>query len=302
MALQRPHIKTKPLKWTKEEEMLLYEQLKKDEISLERIKDLFPYRSLVSIKAKIRKMRIEKDIFGKSYRQQKAEFTDAICKKVNPSVVFEAYAGTGHQTFEWIKFSNVVYASELSKQKYDLFINNIIQQNFFPCESVFTGWRSFTKGDRKIHTFQGDAIKAAAFLCVNDIKIDLVDLDTCGSTVLTIPIYLSLLKPKYLVITHGEFHSYRFRREDVLRRILCHREICSSPFPIENLNKELDRAVKTVALRSHNEVKDSFFPLLIDEIWLGEKNQGMLRRVYKIQRPKASADSLNELSQIISIS
>ena len=77
-----------------------------------------------------------------------------------------------------------------------------------------------------------------------------------------------------------------------------HRDIGSNPFPIgvDEMSDELDKAVKISGLRAHNETVDSFWMNLKDETWLGSKFHGMLRRHYKVEKPVATADCINELS------
>jgi len=296
MALERRKTKTSPKVWTKTEEKKLYEYLIQGNVSLKDIQKEFPDRSMVSLRSKIRKLRIKHDIFGNSYRVDKERFTINIAETIKPQIVFDAYSGAGHQTLQWINYANIVFASEISKQKYNMLIENLIVNDFKKVKGKFENWLSFKKGQKYIHTFNGDAVKAAAYISVYQNSIDLVDLDTCGTTIPTLPIYLNLLRPKYVVITHGEYHSLRFDREDVLRRVLCHRSIMESPGKLNDFNDELDKAVKTSSIRAHNEIKDSFYPQIIDEIWLGEKTQGMLRRLYKIGRPVSAADCINEIS------
>lgn len=64
---------------------------------------------------------------------------------------------------------------------------------------------------------------------------------------------------------------------------------------VEVFSKELDKAVKLYGLRSHNETKDSLWLKLRDEVWLGARNQGMLRRYYTVEKPLATADCLNAI-------
>ncbi len=66
---------------------------------------------------------------------------------------------------------------------------------------------------------------------------------------------------------------------------------------IDELAVELDKSVKMYALRTHNETENSYWPVLQSEIWLGKKNNGMLRRTYTISRPSATADCLNEIAK-----
>jgi hypothetical protein len=90
----------------------------------------------------------------------------------------------------------------------------------------------------------------------------------------------------------------RFKREDVLRRLLMHRDIRENPLPLEvdEMSKELDKAVKIAGLRAHNETVNSFWLTLMDETWLGSRFHGMLRRYYKVSKPPATSDCINELS------
>ncbi|WP_419700067.1 hypothetical protein [Mucilaginibacter sp. NFX135] len=301
MILERRKANTIPTDWSAEDEAVLLTFLENESFDAKLLKTLFPNRTLPSIRSKVRKLRIKHDLFGASYRDTKEKFTEKIASEVKPKIVFDAYAGAGHQTFKWIARANTVYASELMKSKLKQFEKMASDHLFVKIDTKDCTWNLFQKDDKKIYLFIGDAVSAAAELKVNKVVVDLIDLDTCGSTLPTLPTLLVLLRPKHLVITHGEFHSMRFKREDVLRRLLVHRDIGSNPLPmgVDQMSDELDKAVKTAALRAHNETSDSFWLNLKDEIWLGGRIHGMLRRYYKVSKPSATADCINELSSLI---
>lgn len=298
MTLKRRRAYNSPVTWDVKDEKVLLNYLKKGEFDSNALKKLFPERTLPGIRSKVRKLRIKHDLFGASYRDEKEKFTKTIAKKVMPKIVFDAYAGAGHQTFKWIEHSDQVYASEIMNTKLKQFEKNAKINGFKKLNSKVRIWNVYKKGKKKIYFFIGDAVDAAADLKVKKVNIDLVDLDTCGSTLPTLPTILVLLKPKHIVITHGEFHSMRFKREDVLRRLLMHRDINKNPLPlsVEKMGKELDKAVKTAALRAHNETVDSFWLELKEETWLGSRFRGMLRRYYKTSKPAATSDCINELA------
>lgn len=300
MVLQRRKSLSTPRKWTEEEEAILLGYLQGNNFSGEDIRKLLPSRSMISIRSKTRKLRIKYDLFGESYRDIKQAFTEKIACKIKPNVVYEAYAGAGHQTLTWIHYSDAVFATDNSTNKRSQFSENILASGFEPLDSDGP-WNRYGRDGKTIHFFCGDTIDAAANLRANRVHVDLIDLDTCGSTLPILPLLLALLAPHHLTITHGEFHSLRFSREDVLRRILSHRSIDESPLPmtLDQLAIELDRAVKVASLRAHNETCDSFWATLEDEIWLGSKAHGMLRRYYSLRRPVATADCINEVSRTV---
>lgn len=299
MKLERRKADNPPKIWSNKDELLLLEFLKNESFDAKTLKTMFPGRTIPSIRSKVRKLRIKHDLFGQTYRDVKEDFTLKIAQRVKPKIVFDAYAGAGHQTFRWIELAHTVYASEKMKSKLSQFAESAELNGFKEVGNDEGNWKKYSKDKKTIFFFIGDAVSAAAELRANNIQVDLIDLDTCGSTLPVLPTLLTLLKPKHLTITHGEFHSMRFKREDVLRRLLVHRDIKENPLPmsVENLSTELDKAVKTSALRAHNETVDSFWLELIDETWLGGKFHGMLRRYYKATKPKATADCINELSK-----
>ncbi len=301
MILERRRAYNESRIWSKNEENTLLRYLKNNDFHLKEIQKLFPNRTSQSIRSKVRRMRINEDLFGELYRDEKILFSKKIAGRIKPKYVFDAYAGAGHQTFVWAGKAKIVYSSERKTKKINQFIKNALHKNYNRTISDMKHWDLFTKNGSKIYLFHGDAIKAAAEIVTNERLIDLIDLDTCGTTLPTIPLFLALLKPKHLIITHGEFHSMRFQREDVLRRLFCHRDVYSSPFPItvDEMTKELDKAVKLSALRSHNETNDSFWLELKNESWLGNKFTGILRRHYKICKPPSTADCLNMLDPSI---
>lgn len=281
-------------KWSQDEEAALLRYITRNDAK--EIKKISTNRSKAAIRAKTRKLKIKYDLFGESYRNLKQDFTKKIANKISPNVVYEAYAGAGHQTLIWIENAGTVYATDKSVKKKKQFFKNILKSGFKQYKSK-NNWFQFKKGNKQIFFYHGDTVSAAASLRYLKIKVDLIDLDTCGSSLPVLSSLLALLNPAHLVITHGEFHSLRFGREDVLRRILFHKDISVSPFPmsIEQMSMELDKAVKISSLRAHNETCDSYWATLKDEIWLGNKAQGMLRRYYRITKPKATSDCLNEL-------
>lgn len=282
--------------WSSAEEDTLLQYLQNNTFSSTELLSIFPDRSLPAIRSKTRKLRIKNDLFGRSYRDEKKSFTDTYAAQLNCGTVFEAYCGAGHQTSVWAKYCEHVFASDKANGKKDQLASNLTLEGFESQKSD-SNWHHFTNGQNNVYFFEGDAVDAAADLRANKIQIDILDLDTCGSTLPLLPLLLNLIKPKYLFITHGEFHSLRFGRDDVLRRVLFHRNINDScaEFTNSDLARELDLAVKVGALRCNNETKDSFWAELIDEKWLGSVNSGMLRRFYKITKPPATADCLNHL-------
>lgn len=298
MELQRRKAYNVPVAWSEADETKLLNFLKKEVFDAKKLKGLFPKRTLASIRSKVRKLRIKHDLFGSVYRDDKENFTIDVAKKIKPKVVFDAYAGAGHQTFKWIEVADKVFASEIMKSKLSQFEKSAKKNGFVKKQGKNGLWKLYVRGRKKIYFFLGDAIDAAADLKVRTVNIDVIDLDTCGSTLPALPTFLVLLKPKNIVITHGEFHSMRFKREDVLRRLFMHRDISSNPLPlgVEDMSNELDKAVKIAALRAHNETVDSFWLELKKETWLGSKFHGMLRRHYKVKKPVATADCINELS------
>ncbi len=115
--LERRKAYNPPVEWTLDEEKLLLEYLEENSFDSKQLKAMFPLRTLPSIRSKVRKLRIKYDLFGSSYRNEKECFTTQIAQEVRPKIVFDAYAGAGHQTFKWIEFADIIYASEKMKCK-----------------------------------------------------------------------------------------------------------------------------------------------------------------------------------------
>ena len=282
--------------WSEDDERKLLNHLKTKSFESKVLQEMFPDRTLASIRSKTRKLRIKHDIFGESYRDIKKDFTRKHASIIKPKNVFEAYCGTGHQTIIWEEFCENIFASDKDTNKKSPFINTVKNIGYEE-SSTFSGWLGFKKGGKNICFYPGDVVDAAIEIKHDNIDIDVLDLDTCGSTLPILPMLINLIKPKYLFITHGEFHSMRFKRDDVLRRVLFHRDVNESclDLTVDDLSNELDKAVKISALRSHNETQHSYWAELIDEVWLGSKFHGMLRRIYKITKAPATSDCLNEL-------
>ena len=264
-----------------------------------RIRKQIPGRTMPAIRSKLRKLRIKHDAFGRSYRGQKDSFLEKAAAKARPSSVFDAYAGSGRQTFLWAEAAGVVYASEKNAAKQEQFLSYAQKKGFAKQKSDLPKWILFRgRKKQKVYFWRGDAVRAAAALSAANMRVDLVDLDTCGTTLPSLPIFLSLLRPAHLTISYGESHSFRFGREDVLRRVLAHRSINSSRMPktADGMAQTLHKATLAYALRAHNEIHDALWLKLVASEWLGGKNKGMLRRHYQVAKPPATADCLNELA------
>ncbi|MCY4245330.1 MAG: hypothetical protein OXU31_10390 [Gammaproteobacteria bacterium] len=299
--LQRRKAFTSPRKWTAGEETRLLKMLRNGNCSLPKLRVAFPKRNDASIRSKVRKLRINNDLFGDSYREEKARFSDKIAAKVRPRTVFDAYAGAGHQSMVWAKYASTVYASEARPSQVRIFVTNATKKGFREKKppAIFKHWRMFRrKGCGDILLYSGDATNAVVALRHHGVKINLLDLDTCGSAIPMLPIFLHLLRPAHLVITHGEFLSYRFGRVDVLRRTLCHRNINDSRVPRSTnaLKKALIKADMLSALRSANETDKSLWLRKENEESFGSKAGGLLRVYYKVIKPPATADCLNYLA------
>ena len=298
---RRKALSKHPRKWTLEETRRLLTMLRNNKGGLPELRAAFKGRNDASIRSKARKLRVKHDLFGDAYRKEKAAFSKKVAEATAPRTVFEAYAGAGHQTLVWAATADAVYSAERDATQARKFAANVAEAGFRARKSPLRGWRGwrvFQKGGRRIFLHPGDATDAAVALRHNGVKVGLVDMDTCGSAIPTLPLFLNLLRPAHLVITHGEFLSYRFGREDVLRRILCHRNVNDARVPKspEALEKALVRADKLSALRCANETDLARWLKIGRKESMGNKAGGMLRVHYRVVKPPATADCLNELA------
>ncbi len=298
--LERRRADGPPQAWSKREEETLLALLEDGVVAIKKLRAALPNRTRASINCKKRRLRIREDTFGKSYRDEKAAFTEKVASSTTPTNVFEAYAGAGHQTMKWLSGASHVFSVDRSSKKTAALKGHLLDGDFHREKGGLDGWESYARSDdQRVSIYTGDAVVAAAGVRSAGVPIDMVDLDTCGSTLPTLGLFLQLLRPRHLTITHGEFHSYRFGREDVLRRVLLHRDItrahmCSS---IHEFADELRLATCVAALRSHNETQHSYWLKLEDELWFGPRNRiQMIRRHYRVVRPSATADCLNILA------
>ena len=301
-VLKRRRAYNSPTRWSGRDEERLLTLLKKGECSVPEICRKFPRRTKPSVRSKIRKLRIKHDLFGRGYREDKDGLLKKVASSARPRTVFDAYAGSGRQSFLWAGHADTVYAAERNTDKQAQFVSRAKKSGYKKSVSDKPGWLLFCLGKRSVYFWKGDAVKAAMSLGAASCKVDLLDLDTCGTTLPTLPMFLTALHPRHLVITYGEFHSFRFGREDVLRRVLCHRDINSSRLPqgIDGLKNALHKATLVYALRAHNDIERTFWLKQkkakgYDE-WLGGKSKGILRRYYTVAKPPAAADCLNALA------
>ncbi|MFA4663351.1 Myb-like DNA-binding domain-containing protein [Pyrococcus kukulkanii] len=293
--------------WTKEEEQRLLYLLWKG-YSPSEIATYFPNRSKVSIKNKIRKMKIKYDLYGGGHRKEKYQLAEEWVRTIKPKTVLDGFAGRGNLTKIYLEHAKTVYAVEIKRNIFESLKANI--EEYIGEEAEITDRNTYVidNGEKRIVLINSDIKDAVYYLGGQGITFDFIDLDPCGTPIPVIPLLPKILKEDgYLAITFGDFHSYRFKRYDVLAKtvpILFDIRLNEGFIPrniknIEEFNKYLIVWVSILWILPQD-VHNFTYLELIEKHLLGKKKaRGVLRALFRVKKGKSNAEILQKIQDTL---
>lgn len=297
MRFQKRHANTFNV-WEQKEIALLSNLIKQGH-TLKDIHKFFPERTSPSLRNKYRRLRFQLGIYNEDHKQLKKNKTEDWLKKTKPKTIFEGFSGKGYLTSLYLKYASELYCCEKNKRRFEILEKNTM--NSLVCENPTNEHLDektveITSDKHKVILYHGDCQKLAAKLYSEDKKVDLVDIDPCGTILPSLPLFLRIIDRGAMLITFGDFYSYRFGRKDVLFKNI--------PLIFDIKTKK----VETDFLRSSEDIYNLFIGWTIlsgafsiengelkcikknETILLGKK-PGVLRVLFKVRK----ADSLSQI-------
>lgn len=288
-------------KWTRKEELLLRELIKK-RTGIKEIGKHFPKRNKVSIKSKIQKFKIKYNLYGLDDRYKKQDLAKKWLKRVAPQTIFEGFAGTGNLTRLYIRScANKIYSCELNKRRFNKLVNavSIITKQKGKQDVINDiPVRKFLSKKQNIFLANCNAERLAAYFYAKNEHFDLIDLDPCGTALPAMYLFLRLINNGYLEMTYGEFHSYRLGRYDVLlKTVPTAFNFSKNGIAIKKISSEKDlykQLISWTCLQGaftldYNEMK---FVKPMESSSLG--NRRMFRVLYKVDKANSLTKILNK--------
>ena len=294
-------------KWTKEEEQKLLELISQG-LPPSEITMYFPNRSKASITNKIRKMRIKYDLYGEDHRKHKYQLAEKWVQEIKPKIVLDGFAGHGNLTKIYLKYANTVYAVEINKTIFEKLKTNIENTLGSKAEKSDDNIYIIENPHRKAVLMNSDIKDAIYYLGGQNIVFDFIDLDPCGTPMPVIPLLPKLSKENgYVAITFGDFHSYRFRRYDVLAKtmpILFDIQPNKGFVPkkvngLEEFNKYLVTWASILWILPQD-IHNLTYLEPVEEHLLGEKKpKGVLRALFQVKKGKANAEAIWQIQSLL---
>jgi hypothetical protein len=174
-----PYIKTDPKKWNDQEVQQLLELVKTH--TNQQVADIMG-RNLISIKAKLKKVRKKLGEYNEKHLQEKYELNDKFMEILKPKTILDAFSG---KTSYYEKYQNAKITTN------DINENNKAQYHL-------------------------DYLKLLCKLYYENNKYELVDLDPYGSAYDGIDLAIKMATRGF-IITLGEIGHKRFSRLDFVR-------------------------------------------------------------------------------------
>lgn len=223
MAFKKPKANSRR-KWSKDEEEKLLELIQKG-LSPSEILGYFPDRSLISIKNKIRKLRIKHNFYGYDHQDEKSKILEEWLERIKPKTVLEGFAGHGNLTKVYLEYAEEICAVEINEQIFKRLKENLERTLNLKAKKIkninnICVYRIEGNG-KIILLINSDIRDAIHYLVYHSYKFDFIDLDPCGTPIPIIPLISKISKAEgYIAITYGDYHSLRFKRYDVLAKTI----------------------------------------------------------------------------------
>jgi len=253
-------------------------------------------------------MRIKYDLYGEDHRKHKYQLAEKWVQEIKPETVLDGFAGHGNLTKIYLKYANTVYAVEINKTIFEKLKTNIEKTLSSKAEKIADNIYLIENSHKKAILINSDIKDAIYYLGSQNITFDFIDLDPCGTPMPVIPLLPKLSKENgYVAITFGDFHSYRFRRYDVLAKtmpILFDIKPNEGFIPkkvkdIEEFNKYLITWASILWILPQG-FHDFTYLELVEEHSLGErKPKGVLRVLFQVKKGEANAETIKKIQSLL---
>ncbi|RLI80707.1 hypothetical protein DRP04_07785 [Archaeoglobales archaeon] len=280
------------LRWTKEEEQILWNAINSGKSIAEIQKEYFPHRTLTAVKRKINRLKKKQGIYNTAYASQKYSINKNWIEKAfkdigEPLQIVDGYSGEGNSLLKcYIQYTNCGYAVEVNKKTFQKLLVNCQEYGFREEKVEQVGnmeWHLLRLKEKTLYCIRGNVEQVMAYLFALGKRVDFIDLDPCGSCMRALPLALRVVK-RYITVTYGQLQAARFKRLDVLFR--------DCPFITEDKSfKEVFNCLVEWTLyegiRAGVTLKMEEFKVLPN------LRTGVVRVLFKVEKINAVADALN---------
>lgn len=267
--------------WTPEEDAILIKCMKeKMENPSEISRNYLPHRDHDAIRKRIIYLRKTSKEFGYFHKDDKYSFSREVIEEIRPKVVFEGYAGIGYQTKQYIGNCEVIFCVDSDPKVEERRIEYLQPDKVLE----FDEYKILRFSDTVVYSITGDVVDGAAFVKGFGFDVDYVDLDPYSSAVIEAAHVVRLLRPKYLMMTFGEWQSIKLHNMDFLFRVLFsgYNAFEIRDMHIDDIINLVEYCLQMRLLTLSSETKKCVYMEKIKEQWLGEtKHRGIKRVLFK---------------------
>jgi len=283
--------------WSEEDENRLLELADDNELTLTQIAERFKNRSRQAVKNKLRKLRKARGEYNYLHDEEKyalnQRWIETVADKVKGDIrALDGYAGVGKSAKIYLDYVSTLECCEIDDAAFDRLIDNLGEVH----HSTDTG------EDGMVTMHRDDQTTTCYHDNINDLlhrKVgnngggyDFIDLDPCGSPFVSVPQALRLIKDGYLAVTYGDLQLQRWGRHAPLLKAYRMPE-CDS---FEEVIGYMIGWTMFEGVRQENSEKTR--KVTVEDVHLlSDKNVGVVRVLYHVEKTKALAPVLNHLGE-----
>lgn len=286
--------------WSKEEEERLLELADDDDLTLTEVAERFENRTRDAVKNKLRKLRKARGEYNYLHDDEKyalnEDWIEFITDNIEDDIhALDGYAGVGKSAKIYLDHGVTrLECCEIEEKAYVQLVNSL-ESIHDTADTAENGRVTLQRDDQTTICYQ-DNVNNLLHRKVGDNGggYDFIDLDPCGSPFTSVPQAIRLIDDGYMAVTYGDLQLQRWGRHAPLMKAYRMPE-CDS---FEEVIEYMIGWTMFEGVRQENSEKTRKLTVE-DAQLLSDKNVGVIRVLYRVQKTGKLAPVLNHLGEVL---
>lgn len=282
--------------WSEEEEKQLLRLADKEEYTLNDVAEHFENRTRQAVKNKLRKLRKSRGEYNYLHHDKKYDLSLKWIQKIEEEMegkirALDGYAGVGKSAEIYLDYIDELECCEIEEDAFDRLVGNI-ERCYGPSNDLEKAHTvEFEEGEKTIICYM-ENINDLLHRRVgnNEGSYQFIDLDPCGSPFVSIPQAIRLIDDGYLAVTYGDLQLQRWGRSAPLMKAYRMPEVET----FEEVVEYMIGWTMFEGVRQENSIETRKLEVQDLEM-LSEKNTGVVRVLFKVEKTRKLAPVLNHL-------
>jgi len=286
-------------RWSEKEEERLLELADNDELTLTEVAERFEDRSRQAVKNKLRKLRKARGEYNHRHDEEKyalnQQWIETVASKVDGDIrALDGYAGIGKSAKIYLDYVSTLECCEIDDTALTQLVDNLRVIHDTADDAV----------DIPVMLYRGDQMTMCYHDNINDLlhrkvgnndgDYDFIDLDPCGSPFVSVPQALRLIDDGYLAVTYGDLQLQRWGRYAPLLKAYRMPEA-------ESFKEVMEYMIGWTMFEGvRQEHSEKTRKVTVEDVnLLSDKNVGVVRVLYKVDKVGKLASVLNHLEETL---